>query len=366
MSRQAGAAAGEGVATVWASAMPSDPAWAVLAAEIGGLAGVRARPGEPLAGHTTIRVGGPADLLAEVRETASLVELVRLARDRGIPYVVLGRGSDLVVSDAGIRGLVIVSRAEGCRIEDRSLTADAGLALARAATLAERAGLSGLEFGLAIPGTVGGAVWGNAGAHGSDVAAILESVTVLDSNGDEVVLPASALALAYRESRFKHPAGEGGAAASATAGATAGAAAAPGAGTTGGATASRETILSATFHLSPAAPAVIRARLDEIRRWRQEHQPLGLPSAGSVFRNPPGDSAGRLIDACGLKGTRLGGAAISDKHANFIVNDGGASASDIRRLAELARAAVMERFGVDLVYEVQFIGDWSDWRLEVA
>lgn len=369
MSRQAGAA-GRRVATAWAAAMPSDPAWAVLAAEIGGVAGVRARPGEPLAGHTTMRVGGPADLLAEVRDTASLVKLVRLARDRGIPYVVLGRGSDLVVSDAGIRGLVILSRAEGCRIADGSLTADAGLALARAATLAERAGLSGLEFGLAIPGTVGGAVWGNAGAHGSDVAAILESVTVLDANGDEVVLPASALALAYRESRFKHPAGEGGAAASAasgaTAGATAGAAAAPGAGTTGGATASQETILSATFHLSPAAPAVIRARLDEIRRWRQEHQPLGLPSAGSVFRNPPGDSAGRLIDACGLKGTRLGGAAISDKHANFIVNDGGASASDIRRLAELARAAVVERFGVDLVYEVRFIGDWSDWRLEVA
>ena len=118
VSRQAGAAAGDGVATVWAAAMPSDPAWAVLAAEMGGLAGVRARPGEPLAGHTTMRVGGPADLLVEVRETASLLELVRLARDRGIPYVVLGRGSDLVVSDAGVRGLVILSRAEGCRIED--------------------------------------------------------------------------------------------------------------------------------------------------------------------------------------------------------------------------------------------------------
>jgi UDP-N-acetylmuramate dehydrogenase len=112
----------------------------------------------------------------------------------------------------------------------------------------------------------------------------------------------------------------------------------------------------------PADPAAIKARLDDIRRWRREHQPLSQPSAGSVFRNPPGDSAGRLIDACGLKGTRLGGAAISAKHANFIVNEGGATAADVRRLAELARKAVVARFGIELSYEVQFIGDWSDWQ----
>ena len=344
-------------ATTGSSPSPGGSPWAVLAAEIRALAGVRARPDAPLAPHTTIRVGGPADLLAVVGELPALVQLVGLARSRGIPYLVLGRGSDLVVSDAGVRGLVILCRAEGCRIEDRRLTAEAGLPLARAATLAQKAGLSGLEFGLAIPGTVGGAVWANAGAHGSDVAAILESVTVLAATAEESVRPASSLGLAYRDSRFKHRAGEGNVDASSQSASG---------GEPAGAASWQEPILSATFRLSPASPTEIRARLDEIRRWRRAHQPLGLPSAGSVFRNPPGDSAGRLIDACGLKGTRLGGAVISQAHANFIVNDAGASASDVRRLAELARAAVETRFGVDLVYEIQFIGDWSSWHQEVA
>jgi UDP-N-acetylmuramate dehydrogenase len=352
------------VATIRAARPAAESTWAVLAAEIRGMSGVHARLAEPLAGHTTMRVGGPADLFAAVDDLPALVTVVRLARTRGIPHVVIGRGSDLVVSDAGFRGLVILCRAEACRIEDRRLTADAGLPLARAATLAQRAGLSGLEFGLAIPGTVGGAVWANAGAHGSDVVAILETATVLRADGRQVVEPAAALGLAYRDSRFKHRAGEGGAASdgATTAGADAGAENA----TAVHAAAWPELILDATFRLSPASPHEIRARLDEIRRWRREHQPLGLPSAGSVFRNPPGDSAGRLIDACGLKGSRVNGAAISEAHANFIVNAGGATASDVRRLAERARAAVAERFGVDLVYEVQFMGDWSDWHPEVA
>jgi UDP-N-acetylmuramate dehydrogenase len=361
VSRRVGATAGDGVATIRAARPAAESTWAVLAAEIRGISGVHALLAEPMTGHTTMRVGGPADLLATVDDLPALVTLVQLARTRGIPHVVIGRGSDLVVGDAGIRGLVILCRAEGCRIEDRRLTADAGLPLARAATIAQRAGLSGLEFGLAIPGTVGGAVWANAGAHGSDVAAILETATVLRVDGRRVVEPAAALALAYRDSRFKHRAGEGSAAASdgaSASGATAGAAA--------HAAAWPELILDATFRLSHARPDEIRARLGEIRRWRREHQPLGLPSAGSVFRNPPDDSAGRLIDACGLRGSRVNGAAISEAHANFIVNAGGATASDVRRLAERARAAVAERFGVELIYEVEFMGDWSDWHPEVA
>ena len=303
---------------------------AAAAAEVAGQAGVPFHLGEPLAGHTTMRVGGPADVLAAPEDVAALVRLVRAARAVAVPYVVIGRGSDIVVADAGIRGLVIISRAEGCRIEGDRLIADAGLPLARAATLAQHAGLSGLEFGLAIPGTVGGAVWGNAGAHGAEIAGALESVTLLRADGDEATEPASALGLGYRESRLKLVPGD--------------------------------LILTATFGLAPADPAAIKLRFDEIRRWRQEHQPLSLPSAGSVFRNPPGDSAGRLIDSCGLKGTRVGGAAISEKHANFIVNEGGATATDVRRLAELARRTVAELFGVALVYEVQFIGDWSGWE----
>jgi UDP-N-acetylmuramate dehydrogenase len=293
-----------------------------------------------MAGHTTMRVGGPADLLVAARDVPAFAALVRFARTGGIPLTVLGRGSDVVVADAGIRGLVILSRTEGWRIERNRLIAEAGLPLARAATLTQRAGLSGLEFGLAIPGTVGGAVWASAGAHGADVSGVLESVTVLRADGTEITEPAAALSLTYRDSRLKRGADV--------------------------LSAAGDLVLTATFLLAPADPTVIKARLDEIRRWRREHQPLGRPSAGSVFRNPAGDSAGRLIDACGLRGSRLGGAAISDKHANFIVNEGGATASEVRRLSETARKAVADRFGIDLVYEVQFIGDWSDWDREAA
>lgn len=304
--------------------------WAEAAADVARQAGVPFRLKEPLANHTTIRVGGPADILVEAGDVPELVGLVRGCRSAGVPMTILGRGSNVVVADAGIRGLVALSRAESCRIEGNRLIADAGLPLARAATLAQQAGLSGLEFGLAIPGTVGGAIWGNAGAHGADIAGALESVTLLRADGSEANEPASALAFAYRESRLKRSAGD--------------------------------LILTATFCLAPADPAAIKVRLNEIRRWRQEHQPLNQPSAGSVFRNPPGDSAGRLIDACGLKGAHIGGAAISGKHANFIVNSGGATASDVRRLAESARRTVAGKFGVELVYEIQFIGDWSGWQ----
>ena len=309
------------------TAIVPEPGWLGAAAALARLAGARLNRTEALAGHTSMRVGGTADALIVAKDFAALAALVHGARAAGIPYLVLGRGSDVVVADAGFRGLAILSRAEGCRIDGNRLIAEAGLPLARAATLSQRAGLSGLEFGLAIPGTVGGAVWANAGAHGADVAGVLESVTVLRVDGTQATEPAAALGLAYRESRFKHSAGE--------------------------------LIMSATFRLAPAEPAVIKARLDEIRNWRREHQPLAQPSAGSVFRNPPGDSAGRLIDACGLKGTRLGGAAISEKHANFIVNEGGATAMDIRRLAEQARGAVSGQFGIELDYEIRFIGDWG-------
>lgn len=330
-----------------------------LGAEITSRTGVPVSRRERLAGFTTMRVGGPADLLAVARDVPELVALVKAARSLGLPLTVLGRGSDVVIADAGIRGLVVVSRAEGCRIVGQRLIAESGLPLARAATLAQRAGLSGLEFGLAIPGTVGGAVWANAGAHGSDIAAVLESVTVMRAAGSEATEPASALGLGYRESGFKHGAGE-------EAGVEPGAAPelppAPAAPAGPVRASADDLILSATFKLTPADPGEIKSRLNEIRRWRKEHQPINKPSAGSVFRNPPGDSAGRLVDACGLKGRRIGGALISEKHANFIVNDGAATAADIRRLAELAGDEVRRRFGIDLAYEIHFVGDWSDWR----
>ena len=314
--------------------------------------GVKTSRDEPLARFTTMRVGGPADLFATVHNAHELRALVRFARTRGLPHFVLGRGSDLVIADAGIRGLVIQVRAEGSRTEGNAYTAEAGVQMARAATETQRAGLTGLEFGLAIPGTVGGAIWANAGAHEADVAAVLESATVLLADGTERRMPAAELGLAYRESRFKAvPGGSGAAAAAAPADRLASQVVGP-----------AEVVLGATFLLGPADPATIRQRLDDIRRWRQAHQPLGIPSAGSVFRNPPGGrSAGAIVDELGLKGLTEGGATVSPKHANFIVNDRKGSAADVRRLADRVRAEVWRREGIELVFEIVFLGDWSDW-----
>jgi UDP-N-acetylmuramate dehydrogenase len=296
--------------------------------------GVKTSRDEPLGRFTTMRVGGPADLFVTPHNRFELRKLVQFARGRDLPHFLLGRGSDLVIADAGIRGLVIQIRAEGIRIDGERLVAEAGAQMARAATEAQKAGLTGLEFGLAIPGTVGGAVWANAGAHEGDIAGVIESASVLAADGTEGSLDVADLGFAYRDSRFKHVA-DG---------------AAP------------ELVMDATFRLAPADPAAIAASLDEIRTWRRTHQPLGIPSAGSVFRNPPGDSAGRLIEAAGLKGTRIGGAAVSEKHANFIVNDQRGTAADVRGLAEHVRAVVAERAGITLEPEIEFVGDWREWE----
>jgi UDP-N-acetylmuramate dehydrogenase len=317
--------------------------------------GVKTSRDEPLARFTTMRVGGPADLFATAHNAFELRGLLKFARARGLPHVILGRGSNVVIADAGIRGLVILDRAEGAAVREQSFVAEAGVPMARAATLAQEAGLTGLEFGLAIPGTVGGAVWANAGAHGADVAAVIESAPVMLVDGSEQRLPADALGLGYRESRFKQVGAPG---APAGAASPAGSSAAIG---------PAEVVLGATFRLEPAEPAVIKERLDEIRHWRQAHQPLGIPSAGSVFRNPPGDeSAGALIERLDLKGMTEGGATVSPKHANFIVNDRRGTAADIRRLGERVRGLVARETGIDLVFEIVFLGEWPDWPDEAA
>ena len=296
--------------------------------------GVKTSRDEPLGRFTTMRVGGPADLFATVHNIHELRAIVRFARSRAIPLTLLGRGSDVVIADAGIRGLVVQNRAEGSRVEGDRYIAESGLPMARAATETKDAGLTGLEFGLAIPGTVGGAVWANAGAHDGDVAGILESADLLLGDGTEVRLPAAELDFRYRDSRLKdHP---------------------------------DEVVLYATFRLEPADPATIAARLDEIKRWRREHQPLGIPSAGSTFRNPPGDSAGRLIDSIGWKGRTRGGATVSEKHANFIVNDRKGTAADVRGLIDEVGAAVTASTGIVLEPEVVFLGDWSGDRAAPA
>jgi UDP-N-acetylmuramate dehydrogenase len=306
--------------------------------------GVKTSRDEPLARFTTMRVGGPADLHCVAHNGFELRALVRFARSRAIPFTVLGRGSNVVIADAGVRGLVIHDRAEASRVDGQRYVADAGLPMARAATETQGAGLSGLEFGLAIPGTVGGAVWANAGAHDADVAGVLESATILRADGTEGTVPAAELGLGYRDSRLKQALDADGLTPASP----------------------PELVLAATFRLTPAEPETIRARLDEIRAWRRTHQPLGIPSAGSVFRNPTGDSAGRLVDAAGLKGFRIGGATVSEKHANFIVNDRHGTAADVRAVAEHARAEVERQFGSRLEFEIVFLGDWHDWRTASA
>ena len=291
--------------------------------------GIKTSRNEPLARFSTMRVGGPADLFAEVYNLFELRGIARFARSRDIPLFLIGSGSDLVISDAGIGGLVVRVRAGAVHTDGERIVADPGVLMAKLATEGKKAGLSGLEFGLAIPGTVGGSVWANAGAHGSEVRDVLESALIVGADGEERQLGPDELDMAYRDPQLKHSA--------------------PG---------RPDVVVQATFALERAEPDTIAERLGSIRRWRQEHQPIGQKSAGSVFRNPEGDSAGRLIDELGLKEHRVGGAQVSPKHANFIVNTGDATAADVRGLGDLIRETVRRERGVELAYEVEFVGDW--------
>lgn len=288
--------------------------------------GIALATNAPLAPLTTLRVGGAADRLVAVQARDELLAALELAREAGVPWFVLGNGSDLVVADAGIRGLVIRNRARGVTIDGTELHADAGAPMALLVRRCIEAGLAGLEFGTSIPGTLGGAVWANAGAHGREMRDVLAGAVVWDPSGGGIVsLDVDDCAFAYRESRFKH---------------------------------SREVVVAATLTLGRDAPDAIAARVAEHQAQRVATQPLADQNAGSVFRNPPGDHAGRLIDAAGLKGLRIGTASVSTLHANFIVTDRGGRAADVRVLGDRVRAEVAERFGVTLAYEIEFVGDW--------
>ena len=282
----------------------------------------------PLGPLTTLRVGGAADRMATVRSRTDLLAALRCAHDAGVPSFMLGNGSDLVVADAGIRGLVIRNRAREVRVDGGRVEADSGAAMAMLVKRCTTEGLAGLEFGISIPGTLGGAVWANAGAHGGDMAGILVSARAWDpATDDEHVLDNAACGFSYRESRFKH---------------------------------SGEAVLGATVELDTGDPDEIAARVDANQAQRRATQPLADQNAGSVFRNPPGDHAGRLIDAAGLKGRRVGSAEVSGLHANFITCDRGGRAADVRALGDLVRSTVADTFGVELQYEIEFVGAWPE------
>jgi UDP-N-acetylmuramate dehydrogenase len=289
--------------------------------------GIELRRDAPLASLTTLRVGGAADRLAEARTKEELLSVLRAAHESGVPAFVLGNGSDVVVADAGIRGLVVRNRARSVTVSNELLTAEAGSPMAMLVKRCTAGGLAGLEFGISIPGTLGGAVWANAGAHGGEVREVITGVEAWNPDLDTVrQLSPADCTFAYRESRFKH---------------------------------SGEVVLSAALRLQKGEAAKIAARVAEHQAKRVATQPLADQNAGSVFRNPPNDHAGRLIDAAGLKGRRVGSATVSPLHANFIVTDRGGRAADVRALGDLVRGAVLETFGVALDYEIEFVGDWD-------
>lgn len=285
---------------------------------------------EPLARHTTFRIGGPAELFIVVESVSELEEAVSLARREGFPWFILGGGSNVLVADEGVRGLVIANRAGAFRFSEVEgkggiLRAESGASLRRLAWWAVRRGWGGLEWAVGIPGTVGGAVFGNAGAHGSSMANLVTHVSFLDGKGVRREMRGDELGFGYRTSRFK----------------------------------SDEVLLDAELLLN-ARP---RSELEEAARrymaHRRAEQPRE-PSAGSVFKNPPGHRAARLIEEAGLKGLSYGEAQVSEKHANFIVNLGQARAQDVFRLIEHIRQTVWEKFGVRLELEIRLVGEWPE------
>ena len=282
------------------------------------------REDEPLSEHTTFKIGGPARLFVMPDDPDEVAEALELCREAGVKSFVLGAGSDLLVADEGYDG-VIVALAEdllAVTAEGNRLTCQAGVPIAEASEMACELGLSGLEFACGIPGSVGGACFMNAGAYNGCVADVLESVRVLYPDGSTRELVACELDLGYRKSRI---ADEG------------------------------LVVLSATFALKPADQDAIRATMDDLTRRREEKQPLELPSAGSTFKRPEGYFAGKLIMDAGLMGYQVGGAAVSTKHAGFVVNLGGATAADVRAVIAHVQDEVERASGVRLEPEVRFL-----------
>lgn len=286
--------------------------------------GASARRDVPLGPFTTYRAGGPAALLARIESEADLRRLADVLAARPVPVLVVGKGSNLLVADRGFAGLAIVlgEAFATVTVEGVEVRAGAAAALPVVARQSVAAGLTGFEWAVGVPGSIGGAVRMNAGGHGSDMAATLRRVRVLDlRGGEDTEMDASTLALGYRRS----------------------------------AVAAHQLVLRADLHLAAGDRAAGEAELAEIVRWRRANQPGGA-NAGSVFTNPPGDSAGRLIDVAGLKGRRIGSASVSTKHANFIQVDREGSADDVRRLMDEVVRVVADTTGVTLHAETRLVG----------
>ncbi len=299
------------------------------------LPGLEVLKNEPMARYTTFRIGGPAALFVRPRDPAEAAAVLRCLGAEGVRPFFLGNGSNLLVQDEGYDGVVMALKAgdgEGdfgsCTLSGTEVTAGAGILLSRLSRLAADAGLTGLEFAAGIPGTLGGAVTMNAGAYGGEMAGVLTSVTYLDEGGEEHTLPAAECALSYRHSLFSdHP---------------------------------RWLITGAKLSLEVGEREAIEAHMADLAARRREKQPLDLPSAGSTFKRPaPVDGtpvyAAALIDQCGCKGLQVGGAKVSEKHAGFVVNAGGATCKDVLELMEEVKKRVLEATGILLEPEVKVL-----------
>ena len=291
--------------------------------------------GPPLARYTAARLGGPADYLyiAKDPDYGDALALLQLAWGRGLETTIIGGGANVLVSDAGIRGLTIINRATDIGLADEGdgaiVTASSGVSLIRLSRYCQEVGLAGMEWAIAVPGTVGGAVVNNAGAHGDDIAGSLEGALIFEAERGEAWHEVGELAYGYRGSRLKRRADK------------------------------RFFVKRARFQLRRDDRAAIGARMADNNDYRRRTQPPGA-SLGSIFKNPPGDYAGRLIEAAGLKGLRVGSAQVSRVHANFLVNTGGgASARDYYALIGLVRERVYAAFGTRLELEIQTLGDWG-------
>ncbi len=289
---------------------------------------------EPMRAHTTFKIGGPADVLVTPTSVEARVRVLVLCYQANVPLTVVGNGSDLLVGDRGVRGIVVLLRENLSSIKVDAgawrVVAEAGALLRDVALAAADEGLSGMEPLWGIPATVGGACFMNAGAYDGTTGDVLETVDVYvpskhGNRGSVVTFEARDLNLGYRKSRV-HDDGL--------------------------------IVLRATFKLAPSTPAMVRSAMDDYQARREEKQPLDMPSAGSTFKRPEGHFAGKLIMDAGLRGVRVGGAQVSEKHCGFVVNAGGATAKDVLGLIEQVQAEVKQQFGVDLEPEVRMLGEF--------
>lgn len=281
---------------------------------------------EPLSKHTTWKIGGTADLMILPSGKEQLISLIKLLHKHGIQWTSIGRGSNMLVSDKGIRGVVIKPAAglDYVRFEGNTVIAGAAYSFIKLAVMASKQGLTGLEFAGGIPGTVGGAVYMNAGAHGSDVSRIFKSAEIVLANGELVTYKIDDMNFSYRHSVLQEMTGF---------------------------------VVEATLELEAGDHKEISAEMAKHKARRLQTQPLKMATCGSVFRNPPGDFAARLIEESGLKGFQIGGAQVSELHANFIVNTGQATAQDVLALITHIQGVIQERYGISLIPEVLVVGE---------